>query len=243
MITFTEVKKHPQVLEFIKQTESVLSALSYTDHGFRHSNLVAARAMTIAKEIGLSKKEGELSAIAAFCHDMGNFLDRTFHNYFGALLFYQVFKDDFEPKEMTSILQAIANHDKMIEDMSFTSPISAIVVLADKSDVHRSRVIVKVIEEIKADIHDRVNYATRFSRLKIDPVRGYKGKVKAQSPQTSNGVDKKKKRITLTLKIDTNFVPIMEYFEIFTDRMVLCRKAAQSLGYNFGLVINKFRLL
>ena len=222
MITLAEVKKNAQILEFIRQTENVLVALSYTDHGFRHSEIVADRARTIAKEIGLTQKEGELSAIAGFCHDAGNFISRTYHNYFGSLLFHQVFKDKSEPKEMVIIMQAIANHDKKIEDMSFASPISAIVVLADKSDVHCSRVSAKVMKEIKADIHDRVNYATKLSRLKID---------------------KNKKRITLILRIDTNFVPIMEYFEIFTDRMVCCRTAAEYRGYNFGLVINKFKLL
>jgi len=243
MITLAQVKKNPQILEFIKGTENVLAALSYTDHGFRHADLVADRARTIAKEIGLSGREGELAAIGGFCHDMGNFLSRTYHNYFGALLFSQVFSQDFEPEETVTIMQAIANHDKKIEDMSFASPISAIVVLADKSDVHRSRVSARVMEEIKSDIHDRVNYATKLSRLKIDPVRGYESKAKAQNQRTSNGVDKKKKRITLTLRIDTNFVPIVEYFEIFTDRMVFCRKAAEYLGYDFGLIINKFRLL
>jgi len=222
MITLARVKKNPQILEFIKQTESVLSALSFTDHGLRHSNLVAGRARIIAKEIGLTEKEKELAAIAGFCHDMANFLSRDYHNYFAAFLFHQVFKDDFVAKELVTIMQALANHDKKIEDIAFGSPISAVTVLADKSDVHRSRVTVRKIEEIKADIHDRVNYATRSTRLKID---------------------KKKKRITLILRIDTNFVPIMEYFEIFTDRMVFCRKAAEYLGYNFGLVINKFRLL
>ncbi len=222
MLTLSQVKKNPQIIEFIKQTENVLADLSFTDHGFRHSNLAADRARTIAKEIGLTKGEKELAAVAAFCHDMGNFLSRTYHNYLGALLFGQVFSKDFEPKESVTIMQAISNHDKSVEDVSFVSPISAIVVLADKSDVHRSRVTTKVIKEIKADIHDRVNYATKESRLKID---------------------KKKKGITLTLKIDTNFVSIMEYFEIFTKRMVFCRKAAQSLGYDFGLVINNFKLL
>lgn len=222
MLTLTEIKKNPQILEFIEQTEKVLFDLSYTDHGLRHSNLTADRARIIAKEIGLSRREEELAAMAAFCHDMANFLSRTYHNYFGALLFSQVFSSDFEPKELITIMQAITNHDKKIEDMSFANPTSAAVVLADKSDVHRSRVTVKVIDEIKADIHDKVNYATRMSRLKVD---------------------KKKKRITLTLRIDTNFVSIMEYFEIFTDRMVLCREAAKSLKYDFGLIINKFKLL
>ncbi len=222
MMTLAQVKKNPQISEFIKGAENVLATLSFTDHGFRHANLVANRARKIAKEISLSQKEEELSAIAAYCHDMGNFLSRTYHGYFGALLFHQVFINDFEPEELVTIMQAITNHDKKIEDMSFGSSAAAVVLLADKSDVHRSRVLVKVLEEIKADIHDRVNYATRLSRVEVD---------------------KKKKRITLTLRIDTNFVPIIEYFEIFTQRMVFCRKAAEYLGYKFGLVINKFRLL
>jgi len=222
MITLAKVKKNAQISEFIRQTENVLSALSFTDHGFRHTNLVANRARKIAKEIGLKKEEEEMSAVAGYCHDMGNFLSRTFHNYFGALLFYQVFQNSFSSQELVTIMQAISNHDKRTEDIVFVSPVSAVVVLADKSDVHRSRVLAKDIKQIKADIHDRVNYATKLSRLKID---------------------KKKKRITLILKIDTNFVPIMEYFEIFTGRMVFCRRAAESLGYGFGLVINNFRLL
>ncbi len=222
MMTLSEIKKHPQISEFIKQTERVLSDLLYTDHGFRHANLVADRAEMIVKQIGIDKREGELAAIAAFCHDMANFMSRTYHNYFGALLFHQVFSQDFKPNELSVVMQAIANHDKRIEDISFGSLASAVVVLADKSDVHRSRVTVKVMDKIKTDIHDRVNYATRASSLKVD---------------------KNKKRIILTLRIDTNFVPIMEYFEIFTQRMVFCREAANFLGYDFGLVINKFKLL
>lgn len=220
MITLNQIKKNPQILEFIKQTEISLTAIYFTEHGLRHSNLVADRARSVAKEIGLSEKEQELSAIAGFCHDMGNFLSRTNHNYFGALLFQQVFSSDFSPEELVLIMEAIANHDK--GEMNFTNAISAVVVLADKSDVHRSRVTVKVMNEIKSDIHDRVNFATKMSRLKID---------------------KTKKRITLTFKIDTNFVPIMEYFEIFTGRMVYCRKAAKYLNYDFCLVINNFKLL
>ncbi|MFH1656507.1 MAG: HD domain-containing protein [Candidatus Nealsonbacteria bacterium] len=222
MITLKQVKENSQILEFIKQTEKTLLDLSYTDHGFRHANLVSDRAKKIAQDIGLTEKEQELAGISAFCHDMANFLSRSYHNYLGSLLFHQVFSNDFEPKEMADIMQAISNHDKKKEDLIFESPISAISVLADKSDVHRSRVSSKSIDKIKTDIHDRVNYATRMSKL---------------------DVDKKKKRIILTLRIDTNFVPIMEYFEIFTGRMVFCRQAAQSLGYDFGLVINKFKLL
>lgn len=222
MITLKDVKENLQVLSFIKQTEQTLAALSYTDHGLRHLNLVAGRARSIAKTMGLSEREQELSAIAAFCHDMGNFLSRSHHNYFAALLFCQIFKDSFESDEMAVVMQAISNHDKQQEDMNFISKMAAIVVLADKSDVHRSRVTETSLDNIKSDIHDRVNYATTESDLKID---------------------KEKKNITLKLKIDTNFVPIMEYFEIFTERMVFCRKAAEFLGYKFGIVINKVRLL
>ena len=220
MLTLSQIKKNPQVLEFIRQTEIALTALGYTEHGLYHATLVADRARTISKEMELSEKERELAAVASFCHDMGNFLSRTYHNYLGGLLFHQIFSKDFEPEEISPIMQAIANHDKT--EMNFSNRISAILVLADKSDVRRTRVITKDINKIKTDIHDRVNFATKKSRLKVN---------------------KGKKTITLTLKIDTNFVPIMEYFEIFTNRMVYCRKAAKYLGYQFGLVINNFKLL
>lgn len=227
MIALAEVKKNPYILEFIKQTELVLKKSGYTEHGLEHSNLVADRARTIAKEIGLSVQEQELSAIAGFCHDMGNFLSRSHHNYLGPMLFHQVFSNDFSPEEISLIMQAITFHDKedilpQHEDIELPSSVSAIVILADKSDVRRSRVNSNNVNDIRKDIHDRVNYATEFSKL---------------------GINKKKKNISLTLKIDTSFVPVMEYFEIFTDRMIYCRKAAKHLGYKFGLVINKFKLL
>ncbi|MCX6724132.1 MAG: HD domain-containing protein [Candidatus Staskawiczbacteria bacterium] len=220
MITLNDVKNSPQVVNFINQTERAMTALHYTNHGLRHTNLVAERASQIAKGIGLSQREAELASIAGFCHDMGNFMTRTFHHYYAALLFHQIFQHEFEPEEISTVMQAIANHDK--EEMNFSHSVSSVLVLADKSDVNRTRVTEKDINKIKLDIHDKVNYATTESNLKID---------------------KTKKRITLTLKIDTNFCPIMEYFEIFTERMVFCRKAAEFLGYEFGLVINKFRLL
>jgi metal-dependent HD superfamily phosphatase/phosphodiesterase len=220
MITLNDVKNNPQIANFIKQTEEAMNALNYTNHGVRHTGLVADRARQIAKSIGLSPREGELAAIAGYCHDMGNFMTRSYHHYYAALLFHQIFQHEIAPEEISVIMQAISNHDK--EEMNFSHAVSAVLVLADKSDVDRSRVIEKDMGKIKLDIHDRVNYATTGSHIKVD---------------------KEKKRITLTLKIDTNFCPIMEYFEIFTERMVFCRTAAQFLGYDFGLVINKFRLL
>jgi len=220
MITLEDVKKNLQILEFINQTEQAMEALRYTNHGLRHSNVVAQRAMEIAEDIGLPAREGELAAIAGFCHDMGNFLTRTWHHFFGAQLFGQVFMGKCDPAELAMIMQAISNHDK--DEMNFVHTVSAILVLADKSDVHRSRVARQSMEETRADIHDRVNWATTESALHVDS---------------------KAKRIILFLKIDTKFCPIMEYFEIFTERMQFCRKAAQFLGYSFGLEINDFQLL
>ncbi len=220
MTTLEDVKKNPHILEFINQTEETMEALRYTNHGLRHSNVVSERAMEIAKDIGLNEREGELAAIAGFCHDMGNFLTRTYHHFFGAQLFSQVFMGKCDPRELAIIMQAISNHDK--DEMNFVHSVSAILVLADKSDVDRSRVAKQSMEETKADIHDRVNYATTESKI---------------------NVDNKKKKIILTLKIDTSFCPVMEYFEIFTERMEFCRKAAQFLGYHFGLEINDFKLL
>ncbi|OQX71706.1 hypothetical protein B6D52_00295 [Candidatus Parcubacteria bacterium 4484_255] len=220
MLNLRQVKNHPRILEFIKQSDLATQALGYTEHGFRHSNLVSKEAKRIAKEIGLGEKDQELAGIAGFCHDMGNFLGRSRHHYWGALLFHQVFANNFSDREITLIMQAIANHDKYT--MKLTNNISALVVLADKSDVHRNRVSTKSLKEIKADIHNRVNYAVTRSDLKVN---------------------KAKKQISLILKIDTHFVPIIEYFEIFIERMTYCRKAADYLGYNFNLVINTFKLL
>ena len=220
MLNLREIKNHTQILEFIRQSDSATQALGYTEHGFRHSNLVSKEAKRLAKELELKEKEQELAGIAGFCHDMGNFLGRSRHHYWGALLFHQVFTNDFSNEEISLIMQAIANHDK--DTTKLTNNISALVVLADKSDVHRKRVSSKSLKEIKADKHNRVNYAVTRSDLKVN---------------------KTKKQISLVLKIDTNFVPIMEYFEIFIDRMAYCRKAADCLGYKFNLMINTFKLL
>lgn len=220
MLTFSKVKKNPQVLEFIAQTEMSLDALKYGEHGLRHGTLVADRARNIAKEIGLTKRQQELSAVAGFCHDMGNFLGRTQHHYWGAFLFHQIFSKE-DPKDISIIMQAIANHDKGNE-MELTHAVSALVVIADKSDVHRSRVRSRDIKNIKNDIHDRVNYSVTDSKTKID---------------------KKNKKIILSLKVDRKIIPIMEYFEIFIERMAYCRKSAKFLGYKFSIVINGMELL
>lgn len=220
MLTLADVQRNPYINTFIQRSKEALSFYHYTDHGFDHVNLVAKRAKGLAKKIGLSNVEQELCAIAGFCHDMGNFIDRKNHEYWGALLFFEIFKNKMAPKELSLVMQAIANHDDYYAKV--LNPISAVLILADKSDVRRSRVIIKNRKIIQTDIHNRVNFAVTSNKFKVDP---------------------KRKRITLQLEIDTDFVPVMEYFEIFTQRMVQCRKAAKFLNYKFGLIINNFKLL
>src|SRR6056297_2030123 len=193
MLKLKQVKNHPQISEFIKQSQISMEALDYTEHGIRHANLVAKRSKKLAKDIGLDERTQELSAIAGYCQDVGNFIGRTRHHYWGALLFHQVFsnhvtedekkwKEDklaLTPEEITIIVQCLANHDK--DTMKLTNPVSAIVVIADKSDVNRSRVTTKSKQDIDKDIHDRVNYAVTDSKIKV------------------NG-----KNISLKLKVDTS---------------------------------------
>ena len=219
-ITLKDVKANKQINEFIKKGTKVLELYHYTDHGLEHSELVSKRALFLAKQMGFSKRDQELAAISGFTHDMGNFLGRENHEHWGALLFQSVFQNEMPVNDLVTVMQAIANHDNYYAKV--VNPIAAIVILADKSDVRRTRVTERDEKIIKEDIHNRVNYAATDNKFEID---------------TSN------KRITLILKIDTNFVPVIEYFEIFTRRMVQCRRAAQYLGYNFALVINNFKLL
>lgn len=219
-LKFSEVLKNEKITEFISQSGKVLKVEGYTEHGQRHCRLVAERAKKLAQDIDLKDREQELSAIGGYCHDMGNFMGRSGHHYWASLLFGQVYLETHDVKEVTSVMQSIANHDK--DDMKFSNSVSAVVVIADKSDVHRDRVLVKSLKKINQDIHDRVNYATTKSELKFD---------------------KKQKEIKLILEIDTSYVQIMEYFEIFTERMKYCRKAADYLGFKFGIEINKIKLL
>lgn len=220
MLTLNEIKKHPGIKECIKKSEDYLNYLGYTDHGLRHVNMVADRARSLAKNIGLTEREQELSAIAGYCHDMGNFLQRTDHCYTGAMIFSQLFLDKVKDKSgVLDIMQAIANHDE--HKFEIINKIGAILILADKSDVHRSRVKNKTPENIRKDIHDRVNYSVVDSSFKLN---------------------KAKKELVLRLKIDTKITGAMEYFEIFNERMILCRKAAEFLKLKFTLIINNFKL-
>lgn len=215
-----KIISHPHVLEFIKLSEISLKANGYTNHGLSHCQLVAQRAKKIAKDLNFDPKTQELAYIAGFCHDMGNFLNRKNHHLLGAILFYNLFYKEIKTEDLLTIVQAIALHDK--KEMNFISPVSAILVIADKSDVRRERVYPKNIEIIKKDIHNRVNYAVYSSEVKINP---------------------QEKSIDLFLKIDTEFTPLIDYFEIFTQRMMYCRKSAHYLGYQFHLIINDIKML
>jgi uncharacterized protein len=223
MITLEKVKKNPAIKSCIKLSERYLDSLGYTDHGPRHINLVSDRAKSLAKHVGLKAREQQLVGIAGYCHDMGNFLQRTGHCYSGAMLFSQLFlpkaKTAKETEEVLLIMQAIANHDE--NKYEIINTIGAILILADKSDVHRSRVKDLDPENIKNDIHDRVNYSVIDSSFKTIDSR---------------------REIVLRLEIDTEVTGVMEYFEIFNERMIFCRKAAKFLGYSFVLIINDFKL-
>ena len=221
MLTLDQIKKHPQIKAFVRATDNFIQQWGFTEHGFRHINLCSDIARNVAREVGLDKREQELCAIAAYLHDTGNFLGRTWHHYWGSLLVYPILRElGMDPDDLVLVLNAITAHDK--QDIKIVTPIAAIVALADKSDVHRSRVPKADIAHLEDDIHSRVNYAVTKSFLEVE---------------------KKTKRIILKITIDTKIVPVMEYFEIFTERMAFCRLAAEYLGYQFGLVINDTKLL
>lgn len=219
-LTLKQVKGDARINSFIDQTDKYISALGYTDHGRRHSDIVSDRSKKIARKIKLSEHEQEIAAIAGWCHDMGNFLGRTQHHYWGAMLFSQCYINQADnPEDVAKIAQAIVSHDK--DDLKIVDKVTACLIIADKSDVHRNRVTNKNMKSIKEDIHDRVNYAVTDNHLSIDH---------------------KKKTIVLSLTLDTKFTSIMDYFSIFVERMNYCQKAAEYLKYEFHLKINNTKL-
>lgn len=214
-----DIKKDPRINSFIDQTDKYLRSLGYTDHGRRHLDIVSDRAKMIARKIGLNLEDQEIAAISGWCHDMGNFLGRTQHHYWAGLLFSQCYINQANPKEVTRVSQAIVSHDK--DELKIVDKVTACLIIADKSDVHRNRVLNKNLKSIKEDIHDRVNYSVTDNHLRVD---------------------KQKKTITLSLTLDTKFTNIMDYFSIFVERMNYCQKAAQYLKYEFHLNINNTKL-
>lgn len=219
MAGFEDIHKDDETNEYIRQSNDVLGAIGYTEHGFAHCKRTADISARILRKLGHDERTCELAQIAGYMHDIGNMINRKDHAQSSALIAYGILKRfEFTPNEIAKVTSAIGHHDE--KTAAAVNPIAAALILADKSDVRRTRVRDK--ETVLTDIHDRVNFAVRKSDLKILT---------------------DEKMIKLSLEIDTEICPVMEYFEIFLDRMVLCKKAAYYLDYNFELMINDTRLL
>jgi len=219
MVTLEDVKKNEQVKALIDKADEVLGIIGYTEHGQRHASLCANIAHNILVRLKHSEKRVQLAAIAAYLHDIGNVINRDYHAQIGAVLARDILLEmKMSLEDVMEIIAAIGNHDE--RDGYPISDICAAVILADKSDVHSSRV--RTLEMIKQDIHDRVNYAAKSSFLRVEEDKGV---------------------ITLEIKIDTSVSQVMEYFEIFLSRMIVCRRAAEFLKQKFQLEINGQRLL
>jgi len=219
MVTLEDVKKNEHVKVMIAKADEVLGVIGYTEHGQRHASLCANIAHNILVRLKHSEKRVQLAAIAAYLHDIGNVINRDYHAQIGAVLARDILLEmKMSLEDVMEIIAAIGNHDE--RDGYPISDICAAVILADKSDVHSSRV--RTLEMIKQDIHDRVNYAAKSSFLRVEEDKGV---------------------ITLEIKIDTSVSQVMEYFEIFLSRMIVCRRAAEFLKQKFQLEINGQRLL
>lgn len=218
-LTLDIIKKDPLVTAFIQKADEHLEAMGFTEHGFRHAGLVSNISQNILIRMGFPRRQAELAAIAGYLHDVGNIVNRKDHGRTGAVIALNyLLQKGMDPLEATSIAGAIGNHEE--EYGEAVNNIAAAVILADKSDVHRSRV--RNSDLATFDIHDRVNYAAVHSFLNVNPER---------------------KIITLELKIEDAICPVMEYFEIFLIRMMMCRRAAAFLGSTFKIEINGTKIL
>lgn len=216
--TLEEIRKNPKVNAYIEGADVQLDAIGYTEHGFRHAGRVGETALEILSKLGYGDDESELASLAGYLHDIGNVVCRLNHGQTGALIAKEILEDiGLETNKIVTIMSAIGNHEE--ETGEPTNPVSAALIIADKTDVHRSRV--RNPKMVSFDIHDRVNYAVTESSLSIDPYE---------------------RSITLHLRIDTQISQVMEYFEIFLSRMLLCRRAARFLESGFQLVINDMRM-
>ena len=219
MLTFEEIKNNEAIRTYIQRADESLTALGYTEHSFAHVTQVAENAGYILKTLGYPERTVELAEIAGFLHDIGNLVNRIDHSQSGAVMAFRILDNlKCDPAEIATIVTAIGNHDEGTGQP--VNAVAAALILADKSDVRRSRV--RNQDPAMFDIHDRVNYSVKKAELKINGERT---------------------RIKLKLSVDTNYGSVMDYFEIFMGRMLLCRKAAEKLGLQFRLMINEQQLV
>lgn len=219
MITLKDIKENQELDSLIRGAQKQLNAIGYTEHGHRHISIVSKRAGDILEKLGYPERTVELARISGYMHDIGNCVNRVDHAHSGAIMAYNILKEMEMPvDERTEIMMAIGNHDE--NTGTAISDISAALILADKSDVHRDRVVNKNLSTF--DIHDRVNYAVTNAELEID---------------------EKERKIILNLTIDTNICPVLDYFEIFMQRTMMSKYAAKYLKVWFELVINGTKLL
>lgn len=213
-MTLEQIKRNPAVRTYIGQADASMEALGFTEHSFAHVGRVADVAGNLLEKLGYPPRTVELAKIAGYLHDIGNLVNRVEHSQSGAVMaFLLLDKMGFPPEEIAAVTTAIGNHDEGTGVP--VNELAAALILADKSDVRRTRVRCK--DTVAFDIHDRVNYSVTKSRLSVDD---------------------SKTAVTLSLSVDTQVSSVMDYFEIFMNRMLLCRKAAQRLGLSFKLIIN-----
>jgi len=219
LLSYENLKNDSEIISYVKAANDVLGAIGYTEHGLAHAVKTGTDASRILETLGYSERECELAKIAGLLHDTGNAINRTDHAQSGAFLAFELLRArKFPVEEVIAVTTAIGHHDE--KTAAPVTPIAAALILADKSDVRTTRVRNK--STVYTDIHDRVNYAVFGSKIEVK---------------------KDKKLIILALSIDTLICPVMEYFEIFLDRMVLCKKSAAFLGCDLELIINDTRLL
>lgn len=219
MIKFEDIKNNNEFNTYIRMGNELLGVLGFTEHSFAHVTKVSEMAAEILTQLNYSEREIELARIAGYIHDIGNVINRVEHAQSGAIMAFNILtKMGMEPEEIAAVVGAVGNHD---EDAGIpVSPISAALILADKTDVRRSRVRNK--DNSKFDIHDRVNYAVERSRVVIDA---------------------EQRTLTLKMKVDTQICSLMDYFEIFLVRMLMCKRAAQYLEIKFELKANGVKLI
>lgn len=213
-MTYDQVRQDAAVRTYIKRADMTLEALGFTEHSFAHVTQVAERAAYILEVLGYDARTVELAKIAGYLHDIGNVINRVDHSQSGAVMAFRILdRMDFDPEEIAIIISAIGNHDEGTGIP--VNEVAAALIIADKSDVRRSRV--RNPEDVRVDIHDRVNYSATRSDLTVNAAN---------------------KTLMISLEVDTSISSPMEYMEIFMKRMLLCRSAAKKLGLEFHLQIN-----